>query len=75
MMARVRRVGRWRGRFYRAAAAAQSLCAWITLWRRMNWHEKMFVLFVLEEMETDRKFCRDVIAGLRIAWLYSERRR
>jgi hypothetical protein len=60
-MTRVQYYGRWRGRAVRAVVYVRSLAAFIALWRRMSWHDKVWLLWAAETTPAEQGCagCRD----------------
>jgi len=62
-MTRVRHVGRWKGRFYRAVAAVGSAAMLVNIWRRMPWHDRMLLLADWEELSPRERLEFGPVAG------------
>ncbi len=71
-MTRVRRYGPLSNRAFRAVAAVRSALAMLQLWRAMRWHDKMWLLWALENLPNERRatFAAAVVRASRSAWVF-----
>ena len=71
-MTRVRKYGPLSNRAFRAVAALRSAIAMLQLWRAMRWHDKMWLLWALEDLPRERRatFAAAVVRASRSAWVF-----
>jgi hypothetical protein len=71
-MTRIRRYGPLSNRAFRAVAAVRSAVAMLQLWRAMRWHDKMWLLWALENLPSERRaaFAAAVVRASRSALVF-----
>ena len=70
-MTRVRKYGPLSNRAFRAVAAMRSAIAILQLWQAMRWHDKMWLLWALEDLPRERRavLAAAVVRASRSAWV------
>ena len=68
---RGRRIGKRKGRIYRALAGAQSFVIWMRLWRRLRWTDRMWLLWAWDNTPPATEKTIWTMAGreMRSAWV------